>query len=191
MKFLQSQKNQSTQNGFTIIETLVAISILLVATTGPLSFAQNGLKASFLARDQVVAFYLAQDVVETIKNIRDNTALSGGTNWLGGLGACNPGSEGSTAICSMDTAETLFNIESCLSGTCSKLYFDTVTKQFVKNSGTNRIESPFTRTIFVTNLVDDREAQIVVEIAWQSQLVGTKKILVQENIYNWVPNYAP
>jgi prepilin-type N-terminal cleavage/methylation domain-containing protein len=58
-----------TSSGFTLIETLVAIFILVLATTGPLSFAQSGLRASFVARDQVVAFYLAQDAIETIKNL--------------------------------------------------------------------------------------------------------------------------
>jgi prepilin-type N-terminal cleavage/methylation domain-containing protein len=72
-------KNKHNKKGFTLIETLVAISILMISITGPMVFAAQGLQASMYARDQITAFYLAQDAVETVRNIRDNYAL-----WLQG-----------------------------------------------------------------------------------------------------------
>ncbi len=187
MKFFNQQKNKNSHTGFTIIETLVAISILLVSTTGPLSFSQNGLKASFLARDQIVAFYLAQDVIETIKNMRDNASLDG-DDWLSGLGACKPEDINSTVVCNMTTAETgSFPTESCQDSLCEPLEFDADTNQFILNDGN---DSKFTRTIFVTEIEDSREAQVIVEVRWESTLVAKKRIVVQENIYNWVPEYT-
>jgi prepilin-type N-terminal cleavage/methylation domain-containing protein len=180
------QKNE----GFTIIETLVAISILLVATTGPLTFAQSSLRASFLARDQIGAFYLAQDAIETIKNIRDNKGLLGDTPWLANIDACSP-STGVTGVCNIETAaSTGVGIVQCPSNVCSPLYYDSVDRQYVLSSGPNRARSKYTRTIFITEIVPDKEAQIVVEVKWDSNFFSNKRILVQENIYNWVPKYS-
>jgi prepilin-type N-terminal cleavage/methylation domain-containing protein len=72
-KYFFKKTNIQHKRGFTIMETLVAILILLAVITGPLAFIQSGLRASFVARDQIVAFYLAQDAMEAIKNILDNT----------------------------------------------------------------------------------------------------------------------
>jgi prepilin-type N-terminal cleavage/methylation domain-containing protein len=76
MKFLNMQKNKNLKknSGFTMIESLVAIFIILLAITGPMVFAQNGLRTAFLSRDQITAFFLAQDVIESIKNYRNGEA---------------------------------------------------------------------------------------------------------------------
>lgn len=191
MKKLFIQKNSLKEKGFTIVETLVAIAILLVATTGPLTFAQTGLRASYLARDQIGAFYLAQDAIETIKNVRDNRGLAGSPNWLSGLGDCTPTGVNSTVVCNMDTAlTTVINTVDCGSTSCAPLYYDSVKRQYVLNSGPNRTVSKYTRTIYITELVDDREAQIVVEVKWDSNFLAEKKVVVQENIYNWIPRYT-
>jgi len=83
-------QNEIKKKGFTILESLVSISILAVAVTGPLVYVTNSLKAAEIARDQTIAFYLAQDAIEHIKNIRDNNTAFGGdrADWLTGLEAC-------------------------------------------------------------------------------------------------------
>lgn len=80
--------------GFTIVETLVAIAVLMIAVAGPLVVATKGLTSALVSKDQMVASYLAQDTMETIKNVRDNN-LPGviatypsdvAGHWLSGLG---------------------------------------------------------------------------------------------------------
>lgn len=89
-----SPANQLTNlGGFTLIETLVAITLLVLAITGPLQIAANSLYASFYARDEITAYYLAVEAIEYIKNSRDSLFLddafnSGGNNWLAGLEDC-------------------------------------------------------------------------------------------------------
>ncbi len=81
MKFPLPAKNK----GFTLLETLVAISILIVAITAPLAIIAQALRSSYYARDQVTAYYLAQEAVEFLRNKRDNTGLQGGiesSEWL-------------------------------------------------------------------------------------------------------------
>lgn len=77
--------------GFSVVETMVAIAILAVAVVAPLSLAQRSLHSSIYARDQVTAFYLAQEAVEYIRYIRDTNNLFGrsqSANWLNGLNTC-------------------------------------------------------------------------------------------------------
>ncbi len=84
-------KNQKIKinRGFTLIESLVAIGILSLSILATFTAVQGGLQGSVTAKDQITAFYLAQEAMEYIKNVRDENALnsvSGNTrNWLYGL----------------------------------------------------------------------------------------------------------
>ena len=83
-------KKRENLKGFTSVETLVAISILMLAVTGPLYFASESLKAATYARDQITAFYLAQDAFEQIRKIRDDN-LNNNNEWNLGLTGCESG----------------------------------------------------------------------------------------------------
>src|ERR1700733_2610236 len=69
-------KKMSKNKGFTIIETLVAITILLMAIAGPLTIAEKGLTEAVSSQDQLTASYLAQDLMEYVKNVRDDNLLA-------------------------------------------------------------------------------------------------------------------
>lgn len=94
---------KNKEQGFTIIETLVAITILMVAIVGPLTVANKGLIASVYARDQMIGSYLAQDAMEFLKNLRDNNKLNSRA-WLTNISdasiACTVGSR-----CNIDTVK--------------------------------------------------------------------------------------
>ena len=49
------------KKGFSLIETMVAIAILLIAIVGPMTLASNSLVASAIAKDQFIASFLAQE----------------------------------------------------------------------------------------------------------------------------------
>ncbi len=63
--------------GFTLVEALVAIAILMIAIATPISLAQKSLTISDLSKDQMTATFLAQDGLEAIKNIRDQVKSNG------------------------------------------------------------------------------------------------------------------
>ncbi len=63
------------QRAFTLVETLVAVSILLVVVVGPMTIAQKGIQTAYYAGDQTTAIYLAQEAIEYVQRLRDNEAL--------------------------------------------------------------------------------------------------------------------
>ena len=79
------------QAGFTLIETLVAISILLIGVLGPMSIATRGITDGFYVQNQTVATYLAQEGLEMLfAQIENNTRENPGNPelWLAGLDFC-------------------------------------------------------------------------------------------------------
>ncbi len=67
--------------GFTLLETLVAVTILVIAIMAPMTIAQNALQNAIYARDQVTAFYLAQEGIEYARALRDKNIMQGNP-WL-------------------------------------------------------------------------------------------------------------
>src|SRR3989338_503600 len=74
LRFLITDNRRLT-TGFTLIETLVAISLLTVAIVVPMSLVTKSLSTAYYARDQVTAFHLAQEAIEIVRHVRDNNIL--------------------------------------------------------------------------------------------------------------------
>ena len=160
--------------GFTLVETLVAVTILLAVTAGVLGLAAHTVSFIGLPKDKIIAFYLAQEPIEYIRARRDNNRLSGGTpDWLEGIRApCVTG-----APCVVDfTAGT---VASC-GGVCSVLRCDTATGVYGYLSGT---ATTFIRTTVVTETVPNQEAVVNVTVTWPHKGT-TKSFTMRENILN-------
>lgn len=182
----KDQVNFSKSKGFTLVETLVAIFVLVIAVTGPMSAVVSSLKASFLARDQVVAFYLAQDVIEAIKNVRDKNYINNIPKyWLDGiLPAClNTENE-----CSVDTSGLANSSNLSFQNNCNdcELYLKNISVGTVFTYNSSGTKTKYSRKVYF-EIIQPNELKIKVEIEWSSRFGGTtKKIVVQENIYNWL-----
>lgn len=186
-----TEKAINHKRGFTLIETLVAVLLLVTAVAGPLTIASKGLTATLVAKDQFIGFYLAQDAVEHIRFIRDSNTLSGG-NWLTGAGSASGislsaciSSDGS-ATCYLDSLGTHPASPTACSGACPTLRFDTANKYYNYNSGFNPTPQRFTRTISIKNDGVSEEATVTVQVTW-SDIVGVTRapVIVRENIYSW------
>lgn len=66
---------QQKQNGFSLVETLVAISILLIVIVGPMTISSQSAKSASFASEQVQAFFLAQEGLELAQKARDELLL--------------------------------------------------------------------------------------------------------------------
>lgn len=89
--FNQKKHNSSTTRnaGFTLIETLFAILIFSAALISLLAISGRGISATNEVKNETTAYYLAQEGLEVVRNIRDNNFLAiqgGGTGtWTDGF----------------------------------------------------------------------------------------------------------
>lgn len=171
---LVSQKNK----GFTIVETLVAVAILMISIAGPLTIAQKGLTAAIYARDQVTASFLAQDAMEIIKNERDNALDSGGfEDWINYISSsCTENNQ-----CQVDTYP---NASINPVGCCQLYISDT---GIYSSSG--EIRTQFSRGFYIKRLPDPNdpnyanEATAFVTVDWRNGTIANVVTLEYE-IFN-------
>lgn len=181
--FAKKEVKKWANRGFTLVEMLVAVSILLISITGPLIVASQILSYSYFARDQIAAFYLAQDALEFIHNRRDENglvALSGETvNWLNGLSSCK-----APAKCRIDSlAGTVAACDGAdASNPCDYLKFDANSGVYSYGAGDN---SKFIREVTLAEGVADTEAVAAVTIKWSAGIFRNQSFTVSDNIYNW------
>ena len=167
-----STHTKERERGFTLIEALVAISILLFAIAGPLTIASRGVLSSNVARDQTTAFYLAQEAIEYVRNTRDENSLRA-LSWLTGLSNCV-----APSACNIDAKNKTVSV---CSGQCATLLLDS--NHFYNNLSGN--PTLFRRTVSITSL-NAVEAAISVTVSWQpSFLAVPRTFTVRENIFNW------
>ncbi len=151
--------------GFTLIETLVAITILMISIVGPLTIAQKSFMAAITARDQVIASFLAQDMMEQLKNDRDNALLKGTfTDWTRNLSGLNS----NPACTGANSCSVYINAD----GT------------YTNNSTQNL--SKFTRWAYLSNNVVsnvNHEVKVTVIVKWK---VGTidNFVKLENNFYD-------
>ena len=83
---IQNQKTLNINKGFTVVELMVVVFILLVAFVGILGLLAFSLQTSNLIKETTYANFLAQEAIEAVRNFRD------GTDWsTGGLGDLTAG----------------------------------------------------------------------------------------------------
>jgi prepilin-type N-terminal cleavage/methylation domain-containing protein len=68
-------KYYSSQSGFSLVEVLVAISILLLVIVGPMGIISRANNSTAYSTEQVTAFFLAQEGLELAQKARDDRML--------------------------------------------------------------------------------------------------------------------
>lgn len=74
--------------GFTLVETLIAVTIIIVGLVGAVSLITYAISTSSFVRGKLISSQLAQEGVEVVRNMRDNNWMAGKTatdNWHYGL----------------------------------------------------------------------------------------------------------
>ena len=162
------------QRGFTIVETLVAITILMIAIAGPLSIASKGLTAAVTSRDQMVATYLAQESLEVVKNVRDNNVLTG-ASWINNMSSCTGGNK-----CDADYLDS--SIKTGLS-----TYPLKVTSSNTYSHDSSGTATGFSRYFFLSQsggstscLSTDAQCLVTVSVSWNEGIVPYQVLLSTE-----------
>ena len=102
----------TSKKGFTLVEAMVAIAIIMLSIVGPMYVANRAIVVAQIASNQLIASYLAQEGIEYIRTVRDHDYLlayqqdsttatqygwdsfigSGPGNCISGPGSCITGS---------------------------------------------------------------------------------------------------
>lgn len=185
-------------SGFTLIETLVAVLLLSTAITGPLTIASKGLNATLIAKDQFIAFYLAQDAMEQVRFLRDSSCLasgggsdgcpaSGANGWLSTLNNCL--TSVSPDGCILDSLSTQPSSPAACTGACSPMRYDPTSRIFNYNPVMSVAPQNFVRTVKIQNDpagASPDEAIVTVEVKWTDRVgITHAPVTVRENIFRW------
>jgi prepilin-type N-terminal cleavage/methylation domain-containing protein len=166
-------------SGFTLIESLVAIAVLVAVIIGATSAVQRGLNSYQFSKDQIIAFYLAQEGFEQLRSIRDRNLIEG-ENWLIGLADSSSDPCWFGEVCAVDPAASDDAIR-CPSGTCEALRQEAATGWYGYNPSWPATR--FTRRISLSQVNAD-EVTVTVTVSW-NQGGAARSFRARENLFNW------
>ncbi len=175
-----------TNRGFTLVETLVAIAILLVAIVGPFYAVSKSITAAYVARDQLTASSLAQEGAEYLYTLRDSNYLAGYT-WLAGVdGSSDAVGHSANCFspnkCVIDVSRDTIQI--CPGGGCPAIGIDT--GGLYTQDTSNWPSTRFTRSVQILPVLGaPYEVQVVITVTWKT-LGRTYTAVVNDELYNWL-----
>lgn len=168
----KKNKRKIYNKGVTLVETLVSVFILVMATVLPLSASYVGISQAFMAKDQLTASYLAQDALEYIRS-KIATNVMDGDPALAGIGAC------SVNPCSVDSME-----DSILGGGAGRILKQSSVTHVYGYNGDWR-DTPFIREVWVNENGDGTEIQIQARVEWGKD-GARKEMYLKKNMRMWM-----
>ena len=193
------------ERGFTIVETLVAIAIILIAIIGPFTTIERALIASYIARDELIGNSLAQEGVEYVQGVRDDDYLydshtGASVTFLGGLNGMPNGIHVTrdcfNNTCTVDPLYAAAPVTVCpTSSTCPPLNLSAQGNYTQVNTG---VPSRFTRSINLCYMEYSggnstcnpagpvsNEVQLTVTVTWITEGQPYKTVIT-EYLQNWL-----
>ena len=177
------------EKGFSLVETLVAVSLLTIAITAPMALASKSLTSAYYARDQITAFYLAQEAIEAVRAVRDGQILqiaqsanATGFNIFGPIPQ-----NAAFMVDARKSGSEVIVIPLCdggLAPTYGCLPLQTDGNLYGYGIGTN---TAFTRAV-QARLVDaanSNEIRVTVTVSWKSGTIQ-RSFTISEDMYRWI-----
>lgn len=154
--------------GFTLIESMVAVTILVVGVLSVFSFLTFNISQSVNMKNKIIALNLAQEGIEIVRNIRDNCWISNQPIlWANCL---------TSGVYNVNYNSTI------LMDLPDELEFDGVNYFHSVNPNT-----PFLRIITISDNPDSDlttpDIKAESKVSWQE-----KNIIIEERFYNWGGN---
>lgn len=183
--FLFSIGRSSARAGFTLIETLVALTLIVSAMVGPFTLATSSIFSAKFSKSKLVALNLAQEGIEIVRQMRDNNVLKG-FDWRGLSGSCPVG------CIRLQDGSYQIDVYTPATGSVPPpnsnlpLRFDPQAPStdpaslYNQNSGPS---TPFTRVIAIETPAA-AQMKIVSTVTWSDSGLN-RQVTLQEVIYNW------
>lgn len=171
------------KKGFTLVETLVAIFIITTAIAGAMAATQRSLQTSFYSRDQVVTFFLAEEAMEVVRNIRDTNFRLNKSNWLESIPVPSTNGQSST-VCVDWVSET----QGHTVYPCSNFVLRYSTNRGGEYghllTGPNTVATNISREITLTRVSSD-QVLVEVEMRWKTGSQQERSYQFHKTLLNW------
>lgn len=181
------------QRGFSLIEAFVAISILLVGIVGPLALANVNLQAGLLSRDLITAYYLAQEAIETVREVRDENFIQEqrqgrAIDWLDGLRVqCVTTAGGNGCLVDgrggVSPGDRFRQCTNCALGNISRLSVNQTTGEYGHDQGTTL--SRFSRHVRIEEI--GTRAIVHVHVSFETEFGERQTYSTSEHLTDWSP----
>jgi len=180
-----------SSHGFSLVEALVAIAILLTVVSGVMMLIDQSIRTGEDVSNRLAASYLASDAIEYLRYDRDSNWLSDNNDsyqdWLDSIpDPCKSGNK-----CQIDTRAGEGSITPC-SGDCSKLQYNTSEHVYGYESGSNWEASKYTRAVKFIQINDvssqdssDDEAIVQVTVTWPKRTGKTSDLVLTDTLSSW------
>ena len=169
--------------GFTIIEVLVSISILTIIVTIPLGILGNFLIANQLTEESVRANFMNQEILEYVRNDRDNAFLTAGANWFVDLKT--PNSKYNRCLDRV-TNDHYCNLTRDTDGFINGVE---ASSDIRRNNNNDTCDGKPAASIFTETLDIDFEnnsATITACVSWETASNEVKKIETKTILFEWI-----
>lgn len=163
--------NLPKQAGFTLLETMVAIMLFVIALSALLALVRDSVTSATYTRNEVVATYLAQEGIDYIRNIRDqmvyvNPTASPWTDFVTEIGTTR--GCGTSTGCHLDLSS--FNKLTSCTSICPVIPIQPNNKPFIRKITTMSIGSDV--------------LLVKVEVSWLNGS-NTRTRTLTTSLYNW------
>jgi prepilin-type N-terminal cleavage/methylation domain-containing protein len=156
------------KKGFTLIETLVAVTILMIAIAGPLTVAMKAYTASLDARNQTIATSLAQETMEYLNYVKDNGPKNNNSGFQGFIQGNDCNSSGNTCDILFNQSDGSLSYGSCSGGACVLRNSAALGYNHGAVDASNKI-TPFIRYFYLGNVpASAKQTLATVVVSWNT-----------------------
>jgi len=180
-----------TQNtkGYSLVEVLVAITILLLSIVGPLTIASKSMQSAQYARQQNTAFFLAQEGISIANALRNDRGVQSYVNasvsgWSWTTDAALSSCFASTG-CNIDFRDSSLtsNVVSCATASNCTLRFNSAAPRALYQLVSGDV-TPYTRVIKF-QLITAEEVLVTSSVTWDSTILGgTQEVVLTTSLFN-------
>lgn len=163
---MKKNKRKNGNSGFTLIEAMIAVTLIISGITGLLVLVNRSMGFAILASNQLIAANLAQEGIELVRNIRDNNWMNN-ENWLNGL-------EDGTYQIDYINNELSINTEQPL------LFDEVVGYNYTQGDATF-----FYRKIELT-MINANELRVKSIITWSAKGAKNFETVTEDHLFNWL-----
>jgi len=177
--------------GFTLVELLITITVILVGLVGTFTAVQQGITTIDYARSRLTASLLAQEGVEIVKNIRDTNLLEGRSvsiDWHEGLDPedYTPGATSKVYEVEYEDIEDLASSFTTLG--CDPCIFDDLRFLTQDNNGfygySGATVTRYKRMVRMEKIAENH-LRLTITVYWRTRNGNRDFVLIQEMFAWW------